>query len=432
MPEDLQAQPQFLLIVGLAIVLAMLVKASLERVRLPGLVGYLILGLGLRLIDDTWHVLTVEASWALELLAELGIACLLFRVGLESDPAGLRRHLPRALIVWIGNVVIAAVVGYLVARHLCGVAWLPSLFVATALSATSIGVTAAIWQNAGALHTAAGETFLDVAELDDLSAVALVTMLLAASPALLNGDGLSTAAGPLVATAGRLLLVGVGFGVACWLFARFAERRVTSLFAGLGHAPDPMLAVLGVGIMIAAIAGWLGFSVAIGAFFAGLVFSRDPVAVRDAASFDTIYDLFTPFFFIHIGVLLDPTAMLDSLAIGVPILLAAIVGKLVGVAVPLIGREPPAVVAVLAVSMVPRAEIALVVAELGKRLGPTAMPDAVYGALVLTTAGTCVLAPLVLRRLLDRGVESVAVLGESSASSRAVRGVRPAEDANDA
>jgi Kef-type K+ transport system membrane component KefB len=59
--------------------------------------------------------------------------------------------------------------------------------------------------------------------------------------------------------------------------------------------------VAGISFLIAALAGLLGFSVAIGAFFAGLVFSRDPDSVKLDGLFDTFYEIFVPFFFIGIG-----------------------------------------------------------------------------------------------------------------------------------
>ena len=95
-----------------------------------------------------------------------------------------------------------------------------------------------------------------------------------------------------------------------------------------------MLEVVGVGFIIAAVAGLLGFSAAIGAFFAGLLFSRDSEAVKMDASFGALYELFTPFFFIGIGLNIEPRALNTGLIMGSVLLIAAVLGKLIGAGIP--------------------------------------------------------------------------------------------------
>jgi Kef-type K+ transport system membrane component KefB len=67
--------------------------------------------------------------------------------------------------------------------------------------------------------------------------------------------------------------------------------------------------------------GALGFAIAIGAFFAGLVFGRDPQGVHLEASFSSIYDLFTPFFFVGIDLHIDPATLTTALGLAAPLLL---------------------------------------------------------------------------------------------------------------
>ncbi|MEZ5361586.1 MAG: cation:proton antiporter [Bryobacterales bacterium] len=87
------------------------------------------------------------------------------------------------------------------------------------------------------------------------------------------------------------------------------------------------------------LAGWLGISVAVGALFAGLMFSRDPEAVKLEAGFSTIYALFTPFFFLNIGFGFDPRALGSAAGVGVVLYVAAVVGKFFGAGFPLVFRE---------------------------------------------------------------------------------------------
>lgn len=137
-------------------------------------------------------------------------------------------------------------------------------------------------------------------------------------------------------------------------------------------------------------------------FFAGLVFSRDPEAVRFDASFDSIYELFVPFFFIGIGLKIVPNALLMGLGMGMVLLVAAIIGKLIGAGVPALLTTNLQGATLIGVSMVPRAEISTIVMERGLSLGDWAVPAQEFAAMVVVFAATSSVAPILLRSLLSR------------------------------
>jgi Kef-type K+ transport system membrane component KefB len=93
------------------------------------------------------------------------------------------------------------------------------------------------------------------------------------------------------------------------------ERRITAIprRRGAGAKRELTVLVAGAGITIAGLAEWIGVSAAVGALFAGLVFSRDPEAVKIDARFGGIHVLLVPFFFVGIGLELDPSAVGDAL-----------------------------------------------------------------------------------------------------------------------
>ncbi|MGE0459772.1 MAG: cation:proton antiporter, partial [Vicinamibacterales bacterium] len=135
---------------------------------------------------------------------------------------------------------------------------------------------------------------------------------------------------------------------------------------------------------------------AIGALGAGLVFSRDPQAVRTEARFEDLYALFVPFFFVRIGMQSDASALTHVLGLGSVLLVAAMLGKLVGAGLPgwLVAGRAAGVL--IGLSMMPRAEIAMVVVDAARRLGPDVMPDDAYAAMVLVVLGTCLITPWLL------------------------------------
>ncbi|MFB6261540.1 MAG: cation:proton antiporter, partial [Thiohalorhabdaceae bacterium] len=188
----------------------------------------------------------------------------------------------------------------------------------------------------------------------------------------------------------------------CWAFAHYLEGPITRWATHREPATGRMLLVLGLGLLIAAGAGWLGFSLAIGALFAGLTFSRDPVAVRTEANFADLYEFLVPFFFIGIGLHLEPGALWQGLGLGLVLLAVTVPAKLVGAGLPAWATSGPAGGLLIGVSMVPRAEITMVVVDQGQRLGDWAVPPEVFAAAVVVTAGTCLITPLLLRPLLSR------------------------------
>lgn len=116
----------------------------------------------------------------------MGIVFLLFRVGLESELRKLVENLRDATLVWLADIAASGALGFVFAHHLLGLALVPSLFVAVAMTATSVGVSVAVWREEGALDSRRGQLLLDVAELDDVSDVVLMALLLAVAGVLLG------------------------------------------------------------------------------------------------------------------------------------------------------------------------------------------------------------------------------------------------------
>jgi Kef-type K+ transport system membrane component KefB len=206
----------------------------------------------------------------------------------------------------------------------------------------------------------------------------------------------------VVTTIGLILLKLAIFGTLCFLFSIHLEERITTFFQRIESAPDFMLTVVALGFIISALAAMLGFSVAIGAFFAGLIFSRDPASVKIGASFDPIYELFSPFFFIGIGLSIQPGAVIDGLGLGLLLLIIAVTGKFIGDGLGAFFSIGKTAAILLGVSMIPRAEIAMIIMKHGVNLGDWAVPPRVFSGMVFVSAMTCVCIPFCVRLLLRK------------------------------
>lgn len=390
------------LLSGLFIVLNSLARRACERLGIQPLVGFILAGLALALLDQRLDFVPQPLCSFIDFLGQLGVIILLFKVGLESNITGLMAQFRRALPIWFGNVVVAALFGFGAAFYLLDLGLVPSLFAGTALSATSVGVAAAVWQDAGQLDTDEGELLVDVAELDDISAMVLVALLFSAAPLLLNGQQEQLPA--LLGTELVLALVKITvFAAGCYLFARHLERRFTAFFHNDG-LPSAGIAVATAGLacVIAGGAELIGFSVAIGALFAGLAFSRDPEEFEIDRQLEPLHDLLMPFFFLSIGFNFDFASAGDALAGGSVLLAAGIVGKMLGAGLPALTPLGRRGALRLGVSMVPRAEIAMIIMLQGVRLGEKYVPDELFGAMSVVALSTALLVPLALQGLFEQ------------------------------
>ncbi len=407
MTNAVQSISFLVLLIGLLIAAAVAIRALLARTYVPALIGFIGLGFVLRLADDSFDILSEDGEYAFEVLAELGIVALLFRVGLESDVAGLRRQLGGASLVWLGNIVLSAVPGYFVMSWLLDYGQIPSLIAAVALTATSIGVSVGMWQDHDALGTQKGQLLTDVAEMDDLSGLALMVLVFAVVPILQESGARAGGDGggiwpELLSTGGILLAKFVAFAALCTAFARYVEEPMTHAFQRYATRPETIVFVAGVGITIAGVSAWLGFSAAVGALFAGLAFSRDPDSVKFDTGFTGLYHLFAPFFFIGIGLSLETGAVTSALGVGAALAVVAVLGKIVGAGVPALLATGATGAALIGVSMVPRAEITMIIIERGRQLGDWAVPGELHAAFVLVSAITCLVAPVCLEFMFRR------------------------------
>jgi len=388
------------LLTGAVMVLTMLVKGILERTVFPPLVGFMALGFCLRWFNDTWPGLTQGGHEVITFMSQLGLVTLLFRVGLGSDITTLVKQLKNASLAWAANVVVAGLAGYATMVMLLGQGVVPGLIVGAAMTATSVGVSVKVWEDQKALKTANGALLMDLAELDDVTAVVLMALVFTVVPLIRSGTSdmlLST----LVSTSLWFALKMILFGALCFVFAVFLERPMTGFLNRIESRPDSTLTIVGIGFVIAALAGALGFSLAIGAFFAGLVFSRDPQCLSLDDAFVPIFDFFSPFFFVGIGYEFQAGVMGQAMGMGLVLAAVAIGAKVLANGLPLSLVRGMHGGVLIGFSMVPRAEIALVIMQKGMNLGDWAVDQQLFGAMVVVSALTCLVSPVLVRMLLN-------------------------------
>lgn len=395
----------FYLVLGGLIVVTILLRSLLPRSTVPVVVVFLIMGILLNALDvfAGARLLGEDGRDVLRFLSVLGLFALLFRAGLESNPRKLRKELGKAGLIWSGNFIISGLFGFVAAYALLGIALVSSLVIGAALTATSIAISVATWEDSDAMDREEADVMLDVAEMDDISGVALLALVLALIPNLESGGS----AGQLLGSGLEILLWFlvklVLFASGCLLFSQYVEVRMTAAFRRLTtDASSLMLLVVGTGVMVAGLANALGFSLAIGALFSGLMFSRDENRGSVDEAFQPIWLLFGPFFFVGIGLTVEPHFLISGLGVGAVLLLAAVLGKVLGAVLPARRHFGWAGSLAIGLSLVPRAEIALVIAERAHELGDRVLSSEHLAAIVVVSVMTSLLAPYFVRQAIAR------------------------------
>ena len=380
------------MIVGILIALSLLSRIFLPKISIPIVIGYIAIGLLTRWLDNGYGFLSGNNLHPIEFLSEIGIILLLFKVGLESNIDSLMEQLPQALWIWFWNVTISGAVGFLTSYYILGIDIIPSLFIATAMTATSIGISVALWKERGILQTKKGQLMLDVAQLDDLSSVAILALLLAVAP-ILNSSSTILSLDMIGMIIVKFVIILIGFTVLCI----FLSKKIIPYIKLLKLTnSESIILVTSVGFIIASLGSFLGLSIAIGAFFAGLIFSNNSEIIKNQTYYVSLYDFFIPFFFIGIGLKIDPSLLSEYFVMGIVLLIAAIIGKVVGTGLPAIRYAGLSGAMFIGVSMVPRAEIAMLVMKEGLSLGQWAVSSDIFAAMSLVTIGTVIITPLAL------------------------------------
>jgi Kef-type K+ transport system membrane component KefB len=386
MPATALPSPGDILLDLLVILVAAKAVAELaERVGLPAVAGEMVAGL---LVGPSVLGL-VEPGPVLSVLGELGIVLLLLDVGLKLDVAHLGPVARPATAVAVTGTVFTLAAGWaatVAVVHSADTA----LFLAAAVTATSLGLSARVFADLGRLASVEARTVLGAAVVDDV--IGLVTLTVVAR--VVTGGRLSAAsvAGTLALAVGYLVVAGVsGVRLAAPLF-RIIER--------LARAPGtPLALALAFSLALAALADAAGLAPLIGAFVAGLALARTDQAERVQRDLTPIGHVLIPVFFLRVGVDADLGDVLRPEALGLAAVLvaAAVAAK---VACGFCAAGSPADRLTIGFGMVPRGEVGLVFAGLGLREGILDAPR--YGALLVTILVTDLAGPLLLRRRLRR------------------------------
>lgn len=358
----------------------------------PGAIGHRILGI-LSGHDGPRLITMAIALW---IFSNLGVTLLLFLVGLESSVEEMLGVGPQALMVAIIGVVAPFALGFGASMALIPDAPLTvSLFLGATLAATSVGITARVFKDLDRLQTKEAKLILGAAVIDDILGLIVLAVVI----------GIVTTGAFQV---GQLVKISASSAIFLGIVVFVGSRFMPSLIAFFGRMEQRNLSLL-FSLVLAFFVAWaanmIGLATIVGAFAAGLILNEEHLASQPEPQpsplkiLEPLESLFAPIFFVLMGMQVNLASFLQpgTLAIAGALIVAAIVGKVVSGFVAGKGVDKVSV----GIGMVPRGEVGLIFASIGKGLG--VITGALFSAVVIMVIMTTLITPLALKWSLFRG-----------------------------
>lgn len=413
-------------VLAILIVLAKL-GSLVERFRQPAVLGEILIGVlvgNLALAGFDFFESSKQDA-ILQFLAELGVVVLLFQIGLESSVSSMMKVGMRALAVAVVGVVVPFALGTLVVGPMLfpQAGFNAHLFFGATLTATSVGITARVFQDMGALQSRESQIVLGAAVIDDV--IGLV--ILAVVSGIVRSGTIS--AMEVLVICGK----AVGFLVVALIAGQYLARIFTGLFRHISTSVGSQLVLaLATCLMFAYLASLLGLAPIVGAFAAGLILDaahfrhfdaprivheldesladsstevrRRVMATLSRHAEHTLEQLvaplgyiLVPLFFVYTGMQVNLAVLGDShvLVTALLVTLLAFGGKLVSGIV-----AGPVNKWIVGWGMAPRGEVGLIFAVVGKQLG--VVDDQEFAVFVIMVMLTTLLTPPLLSWLIRR------------------------------
>ncbi len=354
-------------------------------------------------------------------IAQVAAVVLLFEAGLETDRPQFIKYIRPATAVAAGGVFLPFVMGF-AATVVLGFAsmdsiqdMIPAMFVGAIMTATSVGITARVLADIRRLDSPEGVTVLAGAVVDDVLGIIILAIVVGIAE-----EGTVTAS-----SIGVIFLKAVGFWLGLMIIGSIVARYISQLVLWFKSAGGAVALALALAFVASAVAEiYFGLAMIIGAYTIGLALSSTELKHQIEQPMRQINNFLVPIFFVVIGMQVDFTAfgagdtsLASAIVFAVVLTSFAVISKIVGSGVPalFVGFNRIGAWRV-ALGMLPRGEVALIVAGIGLTSG--VIGQDIFGVAIVMTVVTTVLAPVFLMPAFrgGSGLKSGAEVGSDSES----------------
>ena len=353
-----------------------------EHISLPAVLGEILAGV----ILGPYAAGLIKPTENVYAFAEIGAIFVLFTAGLETRPQDLIRVGRESLRVALAGVIVPFVLGFLYMR-LRGDPAHEAIFVAAAMVATSVGITARVLGDLRVLSSRFARIILGAAVFDDILGMILLAVVV----------GLASGAGIRWLHLSIVFSEAVGFAIFMIFVGPRIVHRMRPGLQRMSTQNAPLVLSLAICLLLSWAAAKIGMAAIIGAFFAGLVLADYAPEWNLVPRVHAINEFLAPFFFFTVGSRLNIRVFSRGVLVAaIVVSLLAVVSKVLGCGLPLLREGWPMVLRV-GVGMMPRGEVALIVALVGVQMN--IISSSAYAIVIFMTAFTTIIAPPLLRFL---------------------------------
>jgi Kef-type K+ transport system membrane component KefB len=326
----------------------------------------------------------------IESTATLGAIFLLFAVGLQTKLEDISNF--TSLLVAIAGVIIPWLGGYFLAI-MFNYDTISAIYIGTALTATSVAITAHVLKEMGKLDTSAAKIIIGAAVVDDVLGLLALSITTEFSLHEITAGSIMT----IVITAFVFLFLGVFIGI------KVFSRKLEQLYEWSSNRKIPMMAFIGavtVAFLYSVTAELVGLSGIVGAFIAGVSLNGSNIkCFKVGASY--LEAIFASIFFVSLGILVDVNAASGVLVFVVILTIVAIITKMLGGYLPakLLGVSHKDSI-IVGLGIVPRGEIAMIAALIGLNAG--VIGQEIYSSILVMSLLTTIIAPIFLTKMYER------------------------------
>ena len=378
---------------------------ALGGIRFLDLAGPLFHEVGELTVGHLPEIPEPAIPFALYFVGQLGAVLLLFESGLETNRRQFLRFIRPAMAAALGGVIFPFALGVLVTLWFGYASFnsieeaIPALFVGAVLTATSVGITARVLSDISRLDSIEGVVIMAAAVVDDVLGIVLVAVVVA-----IQAEG-SVSGGSVV----LLIVKAFGFWLGLTLIGSILANRISRITMWFKSDGSTMVFAITLGFIAASIAEvYFGLAMIIGAFSMGLALSATLLKEYTISAIRNVGIILVPVFFCTIGMQVDLTSIWEADNLGQLALFAfavtavAIVTKLAGSGLPVIavgfGKRRAWRIGL---GMLPRGEVALIVAEIGRASGIIGRD--IFTVVIIMTVITTIIAPIFLVRAFGQG-----------------------------
>jgi len=387
----------FFLTLFLILIAARILGELFARFGIPSVLGELFAGvlLGASVLD------IVQPNEILKILAEIGIILLLFEVGIETDFKRLKSAGMKSFVVAISGVVIPFVLGGSIAYYIFHLSFDISLFVGVTLTATSIGITLRVLKDIHMQNTGIAQIVVGAAVIDDVIGIILLVFIYDYS--ISHETNFQHTLSVTFMVLMFLVLAPIFAKSISFIIEKFHGKDLVP-----GYIPTIIVSLI---LFFSYLSHLVGAPAILGSFAAGIALSRrfflpfgmllssnEKLLDEVRRDMTPIIQIFTPIFFVMVGLSMDLTVIYFSSSsfwvMSISFIFIAFLAKFLGAF--FIIQKCVRNNILIGISMIPRGEVGLIFAEMGRV--HEILPNDIYAMLIFVIIVTTVVPPFLLKK----------------------------------